>query len=106
LTYIYLAAKAMGGPAGAVWGRYLRWAGACWQGRVAAVLEELQSTAFASREADLTARIAELEGALQASHVVAPAATTRTRLPRRRRRLLRFPVRLLSLPPLLGFRCS
>ena len=43
LTYIYLAAKAMGGPAGAVWGRYLRWAGACWQGRVAAVLEELRA---------------------------------------------------------------
>jgi hypothetical protein len=41
LTYIYLAAKAVGGPATAVWGRYLGWAEACWQGRVAAVLEEL-----------------------------------------------------------------
>ncbi len=51
----------------------------------AAVLDEIQSASYAAREADLTARIAELEGALQASHVVAPAATTRTRLPRRRR---------------------
>ena len=51
----------------------------------AAVLEELQSSAFAAREAELVARIADLEGALQQSHVTAPAATTRTRLPRRRR---------------------
>lgn len=43
LTYIYLAAKAVGGPAGAVWGRYLGWAEACWQGRVAAALEELRA---------------------------------------------------------------
>jgi hypothetical protein len=43
LTYIYLAAKAVGGPAPAVWGRYLGWASACWQGRVAAVLEELRA---------------------------------------------------------------
>jgi hypothetical protein len=43
LTYIYLAAKAMGGPASAVWERYLGWARACWQGRVAAVLEELRA---------------------------------------------------------------
>jgi hypothetical protein len=42
LTYIYLAAKAVGGPATAVWERYLGWASACWQGRVAAVLEELR----------------------------------------------------------------
>jgi hypothetical protein len=41
LTYIYLAAKAVGGPTTAVWRRYLGWAQACWQGRVAAVLEEL-----------------------------------------------------------------
>jgi hypothetical protein len=41
LTSIYLTAKAVGGPATAVWGRYLGWAEACWQGRVAAVLEEL-----------------------------------------------------------------
>jgi hypothetical protein len=41
LTYVYLAAKAVGGPATAVWERYLGWAEACWQGRVAAVLEEL-----------------------------------------------------------------
>jgi hypothetical protein len=43
LTYIYLAAKAVGGPATAVWERYLGWAKACWQGRVAAVLEELRA---------------------------------------------------------------
>ncbi|HWT83170.1 MAG TPA: LysR family transcriptional regulator, partial [Candidatus Methylomirabilis sp.] len=30
--------------ADAVWERYLRWATACWQGRVAEVLEELRST--------------------------------------------------------------
>ena len=43
LTYIYLAAKAVGGPATAVWERYLGWATACWQGRVAAVLEDLRA---------------------------------------------------------------
>jgi hypothetical protein len=43
LTYIYLAAKAVGDPAPAVWERYLGWAKACWQGRVAAVLEELRA---------------------------------------------------------------
>lgn len=43
LTYVYLAAKAVGGPAPAVWERYLGWAEACWQGRVAAVLEELRA---------------------------------------------------------------
>jgi hypothetical protein len=42
LTYIYLAAKALGGGADAVWERYLRWATACWQGQVAEVLEELR----------------------------------------------------------------
>ncbi|MGH9297186.1 MAG: vitamin B12-dependent ribonucleotide reductase, partial [Acidimicrobiales bacterium] len=51
----------------------------------AEVRDELRSAEFAAREADLTARIAELEGALQDSHVTAPSATTRTRLPRRRR---------------------
>ncbi|MHB8246361.1 MAG: vitamin B12-dependent ribonucleotide reductase [Acidimicrobiales bacterium] len=47
-----------------------------------------KDTAFAplaSAGPDLMTRIAELEAALQASHVNAPAATTRTRLPRRRR---------------------
>jgi hypothetical protein len=44
LTYIYLAAKALGGGADAVWERYLRWARACWQGRVSEVLEELRRT--------------------------------------------------------------
>ena len=38
-----------------------------------------------AREGELLGRIAELEGALQERHVIAPAATTRTRLPRRRR---------------------
>jgi ribonucleoside-diphosphate reductase alpha chain len=38
----------------------------------------------AVREAELLERIAELEGALQAKHVIAPSATTRTRLPRKR----------------------
>ena len=42
LTYVYLAAKAVGGPAAAVWERYLGWATACWQGRVATVLEQLR----------------------------------------------------------------
>ncbi len=43
LTYIYLAAKAVGGSATVVWNRYLDWATACWQGRVATVLEELRA---------------------------------------------------------------
>jgi len=51
----------------------------------AAVHDEIQAAAFAVKEAELTARIAELEGALQHSTVTAPPATTRTRLPRRRR---------------------
>jgi ribonucleoside-diphosphate reductase alpha chain len=51
----------------------------------AGVRDELRSTAFAAKEAELTAKIAELEDALQHSHVTAPATTTRTRLPRRRR---------------------
>ncbi|MGH9292368.1 MAG: vitamin B12-dependent ribonucleotide reductase [Acidimicrobiales bacterium] len=51
----------------------------------AAVLDEIARAALAAREAELTARISELEVALQASHVTAPAATTRKRLPRKRR---------------------
>ena len=43
LTYVYLAAKAVGGSATAVWERYLGWATACWQGRVATVLEQLRA---------------------------------------------------------------
>jgi hypothetical protein len=43
LTYIYLAARAIGGPAAAVWERYLKWATACWQGGVAGVLEQLRT---------------------------------------------------------------
>jgi len=42
LTHIYVAAKAAGGAAATVWSRYLGWATACWQGRVATVLEELR----------------------------------------------------------------
>lgn len=41
LTHVYLAAKAVGGGPAEVWGRYLGWATACWQGRVVGVLEEL-----------------------------------------------------------------
>jgi hypothetical protein len=44
LAHVYLAAKAVGGPAAAVWSRYLDWATACWQGRVASVLEQLTAT--------------------------------------------------------------
>ena len=43
LTHIYIAAKAVGGPPAAVWERYLGWATACWQGRVATVLEQLRA---------------------------------------------------------------
>jgi hypothetical protein len=43
LTYVYLAAKAVGGPPATVWERYLGWATACWQGRVATVLEQLRA---------------------------------------------------------------
>ena len=42
LTHVYLAAKALGGGADAVWERYLCWATACWQGRAAEVLEKLR----------------------------------------------------------------
>jgi hypothetical protein len=44
LTYVYLAAKAVGGSPPAVWERYLGWATACWQGRVASVLDQLRTT--------------------------------------------------------------
>jgi hypothetical protein len=43
LARVYLAAKAVGGSPAAVWERYLGWARACWQGRAAAVLEELRT---------------------------------------------------------------
>ncbi len=43
LTYIYLSAKVIGGTATVVWGRYLGWATACWQGHVATVLEQLHA---------------------------------------------------------------
>jgi hypothetical protein len=42
LTYVYLVAKALGGGATEIWERYLGWATACWQGRVAVVLDELR----------------------------------------------------------------
>lgn len=41
LTHVYLAAKAVGGSTTAIWERYLDWATACWQGRVATVREQL-----------------------------------------------------------------
>ena len=44
LAHVYLAAKAFGGPATAVWQRDLDWATACWQGRVSTVLEPLTAT--------------------------------------------------------------
>jgi hypothetical protein len=44
LSHIYLAAKAMGGSPAEVWERYLAWATACWQGRIARVLEELRTS--------------------------------------------------------------
>jgi hypothetical protein len=43
LTHVYLAAKAVGGPAATAWERYLGWATACWDGRVATVLEQLRA---------------------------------------------------------------
>lgn len=43
LAHVYLAAKAVGGPAAAVWERHLDWATACWQGRVATVIEQLRT---------------------------------------------------------------
>lgn len=43
LTHVYLAAKAIGGSATAVWERYLGWATACWKGQVATVLTELRA---------------------------------------------------------------
>jgi hypothetical protein len=43
LTYVYLAAKAVGGSASEIWERYVNWATACWQGRVATVLEQLRA---------------------------------------------------------------
>ncbi|HEV8063989.1 MAG TPA: LAGLIDADG family homing endonuclease, partial [Acidimicrobiales bacterium] len=48
---------------------------------------ELQSAeaAHSVKEAELVGKIAELETALQQSHVNGPAATSRTRLPRRRK---------------------
>ena len=43
LTHVFLAAKAVGGSAPAIWTRYLDWATACWQGQVATVLQELRA---------------------------------------------------------------
>jgi hypothetical protein len=40
LAHVSLAAQAVGGGTAVVWGRYLGWATACWQGRVALVLEQ------------------------------------------------------------------
>ncbi|HLN06770.1 MAG TPA: vitamin B12-dependent ribonucleotide reductase, partial [Acidimicrobiales bacterium] len=50
-----------------------------------AVTAAVSDAAAHAREGALLERIAELEGVLQERHVVAPATTTRTRLPRKRR---------------------
>jgi hypothetical protein len=42
LCYVYLAAWATGGEEAQRWSRYLAWLEACWQGRVGAVIAELQ----------------------------------------------------------------
>ena len=42
LTYVYLAARAIGGGTEATWQRDLRWATACWRGHVEGVLDELR----------------------------------------------------------------
>jgi adenosylcobalamin-dependent ribonucleoside-diphosphate reductase len=51
------------------------------------LLAELETLTarHSAKESELVARIADLEAALQHSHVNGPAATSRTRLPRRRR---------------------
>jgi hypothetical protein len=41
VEYVYEAAKALQAEAVARWQQYVRWATACWQGRVAEVIEEL-----------------------------------------------------------------
>ena len=42
LSYVYLTAMAVAGDAAAGWPLYVRWLTACWQGRVAQVLDELR----------------------------------------------------------------
>jgi hypothetical protein len=42
VCYLYLAAWAVGGAAQEQWARYVEWVTACWQGRVVAVIEELE----------------------------------------------------------------
>ena len=42
LSYVYLTAMAVAGDAAAGWPLYVRWLTACWQGRVAAVVDELR----------------------------------------------------------------
>jgi hypothetical protein len=43
LTHVYVAAKAVGGPATEIWMRYLGWATACWKGQATVVLGELRT---------------------------------------------------------------
>jgi hypothetical protein len=57
LTHVYLAAKTVGGTPAAVWERYLGWATACWQGRVAIVLEELRAILEAMPPPENTAEV-------------------------------------------------
>jgi hypothetical protein len=42
LCYVYLAAQAVGGDEQQRWSMYVGWMGACWQGRVREVIEELR----------------------------------------------------------------
>ena len=42
LCYLYLAAWGVGSDEAARWSTYVRWLGACWQGRVQEVIEELR----------------------------------------------------------------
>jgi hypothetical protein len=42
LCYVYRAAWALAVDEGERWGRYVQWLGACWQGRVAEVIEQLR----------------------------------------------------------------
>jgi hypothetical protein len=42
LCYLYLAARAVGEDDAGRWGTYVGWLRACWQGRVASVIEELR----------------------------------------------------------------
>ena len=42
LTYLYVTATVLAGSVGERWQWYVEWMTACWQGRVRAVIEELE----------------------------------------------------------------